>query len=606
MLTWLSAAVTLQQSTGQQSTGQQPGQQYTGLDRGQLEYAFGWLYTFVKPHRRAIGGLLALSLLASALVLLQPWLTKLLIDDGLIARDYSALVSVALSMVLVGILATGLAGINRYLHTRLSGRILFSLREHLYRHLQTLSPGFYGSRRIGDILSRLDGDVAQIQRFAVDSLFTAVSSVIGLVGAGALMLLLSWKLSLLVLLLVPLEVLWLRWMRLKVEQGARALRERSADLSSFLVETLPAMKFIQAVAQEDREAKRLNRLGEHYLADLLKLQLVEFFTHSVPGLLTSMTRAAAFLIGGYWVIEGQWQLGSLIAFSTYLGMATGPVQSLLGLYVAIQKMSVSLDRVMDLQRAEAVVGAPVAAEILPDTLAGELRFEQVSFGYATANPEQPPLIIESADARFLAGRKIALTGPSGAGKSTLIDLLMRYYDPCQGRIFIDGIDLKQLNPAHLRRRIAVVSQDITLFRGTLAENVRYARPDADIDAIQAVIEQAQLTELVESLPLGLNTLIGERGTQLSGGQKQRLAIARALLQDPAILILDEATSAVDELTETQVIAAVDRLFGDRTRILISHRPSTLAGAEQRFRLEAGRLVEERVLPAEAIEQRSEA
>ena len=581
MLTWLSAAVTLQQSTGQQSTGQQPGQQYTGLDRGQLEYAFGWLYTFVKPH-------------------------KLLIDDGLIARDYSALVSVALSMVLVGILATGLAGINRYLHTRLSGRILFSLREHLYRHLQTLSPGFYGSRRIGDILSRLDGDVAQIQRFAVDSLFTAVSSVIGLVGAGALMLLLSWKLSLLVLLLVPLEVLWLRWMRLKVEQGARALRERSADLSSFLVETLPAMKFIQAMAQEDREAKRLNRLGEHYLADLLKLQLVEFFTHSVPGLLTSMTRAAAFLIGGYWVIEGQWQLGSLIAFSTYLGMATGPVQSLLGLYVAIQKMSVSLDRVMDLQRAEAVVGAPVAAEILPDTLAGELRFEQVSFGYATANPEQPALIIESADARFLAGRKIALTGPSGAGKSTLIDLLMRYYDPCQGRIFIDGIDLKQLNPAHLRRRIAVVSQDITLFRGTLAENVRYARPDADIDAIQAVIEQAQLTELVESLPLGLNTLIGERGTQLSGGQKQRLAIARALLQDPAILILDEATSAVDELTETQVIAAVDRLFGDRTRILISHRPSTLAGAEQRFRLEAGRLVEERVLPAEAIEQRSEA
>ncbi len=590
MLKWLSAAITLSQQTGQ-PTGPQAGQPRTGLDRGEIESAFAWLYTFVTPHRRAIAGLLALSLLASSLVLLQPWLTKLLIDDGLIARDYRTLVTVALSMVMAGILATGLAGINRYLHTRLSGRILFDLREHLYRHLQTLSPGFYGGRRIGDILSRLDGDVAQIQRFAVDSLFTAVSSMIGLIGAGVLMLLLSWKLSLLVLLLVPLEVIWLRWMRLKVERGTRALRERSADLSSFLVETLPAMKFIQSVAQEGREAKRLNRLGDHYLADLLKLQLVEFFTHAVPGTLTSLTRAAAFLIGGYWVIEGQWQLGSLIAFSTYLGMATGPVQSLLGLYVAIQKMSVSLDRVMDLQRAEAAVETPDDAQSLPEALPGELRFDGVTFGYGAAGNEQNP-IIESADALFQAGSKIALTGPSGAGKSTLIDLVMRYYDPRDGRILIDGIDLKQLNPAQLRRRIALVSQDITLFRGTLAENERYACPDADDDAIEAAIGQAQLTELVDSLPLGLNTPIGERGAQLSGGQKQRLAIARALLQNPAILILDEATSAVDEATEAQVIAAVDLLFADRTRILISHRSSTLAGVDQRFRLEAGRLVEE--------------
>ncbi|MEH6470346.1 MAG: ABC transporter ATP-binding protein [Halopseudomonas sp.] len=589
MLKWLSAAISVQPQTG---AGQ------GNLDRDSIEQAFAWLYTFVKPHRRAIAGLLALSLLASSLVLLQPWLTKLLIDDGLIARDYRTLVIVALSMVLSGIFATGLAGVNRYLHTRLSGRILFALREHLYRHLQTLSPAFYGGRRIGDILSRLDGDVAQIQRFAVDSLFTAVSSLIGLLGAGALMLMLSWKLSLLVLVLIPLEVIWLRWMRLKVERGARALRERSADLSSFLVETLPAMKFIQAVAQEGRESKRLNRLGDHYLTDLLRLQLVEFFTHAVPGTLTSLTRAAAFLIGGYWVIEGQWQLGALIAFSTYLGMATGPVQSLLGLYVAIQKMSVSLDRVMDLQRAEAAVVAPVEVQSLPDALLGELRFEKVRFGYggvdqqggADNNLGRP--VIECADVLFQHGRKIALTGPSGAGKSTLIDLVMRYYDPSAGRILIDGIDLKQLHPAQWRRHIGLVSQDITLFRGTLAENVRYASPDADDDAVKAVIAQTQLSELVDSLPLGLETLLGERGTQLSGGQKQRLAIARALLQNPTILILDEATSAVDEATETQVIAEVDRLFADRTRILISHRPSTLAGVDQLFYLDAGRLVEQ--------------
>nr|WP_207063030.1 ABC transporter ATP-binding protein [Motiliproteus sp. SC1-56] len=549
--------------------------------------AFAWLYTFVRPHRRAIGGLLALSLLASALVLLQPWLTKLLIDEGLLARDYGTLLQVALVMAVAGVLATALAGVNRYLHTRLSGRILFDLREHLYRHLQTLSPVFFGGRRTGDILSRLDGDLAQIQRFAVDSLFTAVSSLIGLVGAGVLMVMLSWQLSALLLLLIPLEVFWLRWMRRKVEQGTRTLRERSADLSSFLVETLPAMKFIQSVAQEEREARRLNRLGDRYLGDLLKLQVVEFFTHAVPGTLTSLTRVAAFLIGGYWVVQGQWQLGSLIAFSTYLGMATGPVQSLLGLYVAVQKMSVSLDRVMELQRAEATVKASAEAAALPDRLHGELRLQGVSFAYpGTSRP-----ILEGAEACFKAGSKIALSGPSGAGKTTLIDLFMRYYDPDAGAVFLDGIDLRRLNPADLRRRVALVSQDITLFRGTLAENIRYARPEATDAAVAAVIRQAQLETLVASLPQGMETPLGERGGQLSGGQKQRLAIARALLQDPAVLILDEATSAVDEVTEAQVIAAVDRLFAGRTRILISHRASTLAGVDQHFCLEDGSLME---------------
>ncbi|OMH29188.1 ABC transporter ATP-binding protein [Motiliproteus sp. MSK22-1] len=566
------------------------GHERVAIERGKFNYAFAWLYTFVKPHGKAIAGLLFLSLLASSLVLLQPWLTKLLIDDGLIARDYDALVLIVISMILLGMLATGLAGINRYLHTRLSGRILFALREHLYSHLQTLSPRFYGGRRIGDILSRLDGDVAQIQRFAVDSLFAAVSSIIGLLGASVLMVVLSWKLSLLILVLLPLEVLWLRWMRRKVEHRTRVLRERSADLSSFLVETLPAMKFIQAVAQEGREARRLNRLGDHYLTDLLKLQVIEFFTQAIPGTLTSITRASAFLIGGYWVIEGQWHLGSLIAFSTYLGMATGPVQSLLGLYVGIQKMSVSLDRVMDLQRAEPAIDPPEKAIPLKDLKAeGEICFEQVAFSYGEKTASQ---IFQAASGVFPAGAKVALKGASGAGKSTLVDLIMRYYDPAEGRVLLDGIDLKEFNPADLRSRIALVSQDITLFRGSIDENIRYACPAADNQAVRTVIERVQLSQWVDSLPLGLDTLLGERGTQLSGGQKQRLAIARALLQDPLVLILDEATSAVDEATEAQVIAAVDELFSGRTRILISHRSSTLEGADHCFCLQQGQLIKQ--------------
>ncbi|QVW21657.1 ABC transporter ATP-binding protein/permease [Pseudomonas hormoni] len=552
-----------------------------------LQAALRWLYSFVRPHRLAIAGLLGLSVCASSLVLVQPWLTKLLIDDGLLARNFPMLVLIAGLMIVAGLLGTALSGINRYLHTRLSGRILFSLRDDLYRHLQTLSPSFYGQRRIGDLMSRLDGDVAEIQRFAVDSLFSAVSSVIGLVVAVAMLLTLSWKLSLLALVLIPLDVLWLRWMRRKVERDVRQLRERSADMSSFMVETLPVMKFIQSAGQQQRESRRLEALGQGYMSQLLRLQVTEFFTQAVPGTLTSLSRACAFLIGGYWVVQGTWQLGALIAFSTYLGMAVGPVQSLLGLYVAIQRMTVSLGRVMELRGEKPTVLTPVEPKPMPTS--GELRFDDVHFSHAGR-----PSTLSGIEARIPYGLKVALSGGSGVGKSTLIDLLQRHHDPQSGRVLLGEVDLRELDLFQLRRRIAVVSQDIVLFRGSLAENLAYAVPDASREAIAEVARLAQLDSLIASLPEGLDSPLGERGQQLSGGQKQRIAIARALLQDPLILVLDEATSAVDEATEREVIEAIDRLFAGRTRILISHRPSTLADADLRFELLDGVLTSKTV------------
>lgn len=557
-----------------------------------MRQALAWLYGFVRPHGRAIAVLLGLSLGASLLALAQPWLVKTLIDEGLLAKDYQTLWHMAAIMIAAGLLGTVLAGVNRYLHTRLSGRILFALRDDLYRHLQQLSPTFYGRRRIGDILSRLDGDVAEIQRFAVDSLFSAVSAVIGLVGAVALMLMLSWQLSLLLALLVPIEVLWLRWMRRKVEREARNLRERSADVSSFLVETLPAMKFIQAAGQQGREAGRLDQLGQGYMRQLLKVQVTEFFTQAIPGTLTSWCRACAFLVGGWWVIQGTWQLGALIAFSTYMGMAVGPVQSLLGLYVAVQRMAVSLGRVMELKQ-ESVAVRPVAdPRPMPDG-PGDLRLEGVSF----AHEGRQGAVLNNVQVYLPGGLKVAISGASGVGKSTLIDLLQRFYDPDTGRILLDGTDLRDLDLAALRRRIAVVSQDIVLFRGTLAQNLAYGVPEASREELERVVRLARLDSLVDSLPLGLDGLLGERGQQLSGGQKQRIAIARAVLQAPAILVLDEATSAVDEATEREVIAAIDQLFAGRTRILISHRASTLADADLHLYLDDGQL---QVLPQEVI------
>lgn len=547
--------------------------------------ALRWLYSFVRPQARAISALLALSLLASVLVLLQPYLTKMLIDDGLIAKNYQTLLMVSGVMIGVGLISTILSGVNRYYHTRLSGRILFALREDVYGHLQTLSPRYFTRHRMGDLMARLDGDVAQIQRFAVDSLFAALSSLLGLTGAMFMLLFLNWKLSLLVFILLPIEVLYLRFMRRKIEVRTREVRERASDLSSFLVETLPAMKFIQSVSAEKREAKRLSGLGEHYLQDLLKLQVVEFFTSAVPGTLTSWSRAAAFLIGGLWVIEGQWQLGALIAFSTYLGMAVGPVQSLLGLYVAIQRMLVSLERVMMLRDAKPDVDEG-GTEALPENTRGELVIDNISFSY---DQEAMP-VLDKASALLPAGHSISIEGPSGSGKTTLIDLIHRHFDPDDGEILLDGTDIRNLKLVDLRRHIATVSQDVVLFRGSVFENLRYAQPDATREQVQAALEDVQLGEWLTTLPEGIDTRISERGASLSGGQKQRLALARALLLNPAILILDEATSAIDVDTEKDILSAVNRIFANRTRLIISHRDTTRESCDYRLILKNGKTV----------------
>ncbi len=543
-----------------------------------------WLFGFVRPRGGALLALLALSAATSLLVLVQPYLTKLLIDDGLVARQFDTVLVMVGAIFLVGLVATLLSGANRYFYTRLSGHILFDLRESVYRHLQTLSPAFYARNRGGDILSRLDGDVAEIQRFAVDSLFAAVSAVLGLLGTLGFMLLLSWRLTLVLLALVPLHWLYLRYMRPRVQQQTRRLRERSSDVTSFLVETVPAMKFIQAVGAEPREADRLGVLNRLYLGDLLQLQLVEFATAAVPNTLTSAARALVFAIGGYWVIQGQMALGSLIAFSTYLGMAVGPVQGLLGLYMSLYRVQVCLERVRYL--VDAAPDVTSSGQRFPDAgMLGSLELRGVSFRYPGSDQD----ILHRASVSLPPASSIGFYSPSGSGKTTLVDLLLRHYEPDAGNIVVDGIDIRDFALGDWRRRIALVAQDIVLFRGSILDNIRYARPDATDEEVRQAVRRARLDALVARLPEGLDTPVGERGTRLSGGEKQRIAIARALLQQPLLVILDEATSAVDVQIEREVLQAVDELFSDRTRLVISHRQSALDNCNFLLAIEEGQL-----------------
>jgi ATP-binding cassette subfamily B protein len=517
-------------------------------------------------------------------VLAQPWLTKLIIDDGLLAADFGALLTWSLTLLVVGVASTGLSGYNRIQHTRLSGNILFALREDVFGHLQRLGPEFFGRERSGDIISRMNRDIAEIQRFAVDTLFSAFSAVIGVLGTFTMMLVISWQLSLILLFIVPLELLYLSRMRPRVERRNRQVSERGADITAFFTEKVPAIKFIQTAGAEQRELGLLARLNRIYLGELVDLQKTEFWTAAIPGLLLTAGRAAAFILGGYWVIQGSMQLGSLIAFGAYLGMATGPVQSLLGLYMAWQRLRVSLERVsylrqQPLPREEGDAVSP------PAILAGRIDIDQLGFSY-----REGTRVFDALQLSVPAGTRVGIHGSSGIGKSTLLDLLQLHLRPQRGSIRVDGHDIGTFDPVQWRARIAVVPQDPVIFRDSLANNVRYNVPGASIEAVEQACLRAGLGPLLEKLPDGLASRVAERGTSLSGGERQRIALARALLQEPVLLLLDEPTSAVDVETELKMVNEIQRLFAGTTQLIVSHRPSALAGVDLLVTIEAGHIV----------------
>ena len=543
-----------------------------------------WLYGFLWPERGRIIVLVLLSAAATALALSQPWLTKLIIDDGLLAGDFRALLTWSSGLLILGVASTALSGYNRIKHTRLSGNILFALREDVYEHLQKLGPGFFSRERSGDLISRMNRDISEIQRFAVDTLFSAFSGVIGLVGTCTMMLLISWQLSLILLFIVPLELIYLVKMRPLVEQRNRQLRERGADITAFFTEKVPAIKFIQSAGAEQRELGRLSALNGIFLGDLVSLQKTEFWTAAIPGLLLTAGRAGVFVLGGYWVIQGGMQVGSLIAFGAYLGMATGPVQSLLGLYMAWQRLRVSLERVSYLRR-QPLPAATGTGRTPPEDLDGELILDNLGFSY----PEGPE-IFSGANMTIPAGTRVGILGDSGIGKSTLLDLLQLHLHPRGGRILVDGHDIAEFDPRLWRARIAVVPQDPVIFRDSLANNVRYSVPNASNEEIVEACSRAGLDSLVEKLPQGIDTIVSERGASLSGGERQRIALARALLQKPVVLLLDEPTSAVDPEAELVLVGQIEHLFAGTTQLIVSHRPSALANAELLLAVENGKLV----------------
>jgi ATP-binding cassette subfamily B protein len=541
------------------------------------------LWPHLKPQRGPLALALLLALLIAALSAAQPLLTRVVIDQGLIGRQFPRLVGACVGMLALALTGFVLGGVHRAIYVRASGRTLFSLRGAVYSHLLRVSPRRLARVPVGDLVSRLDGDIAEVQRFGTDAAAAFISSVLSLAVVGAVMLGLSWRLALLVAALLPLQLLVRHFARPRIEASTRALREAAGALSGFLVETLSGARHVQAAAAEPLEGRRLAALGDLYLGRVLRQQLVTYATGSFAGILGHAATAATFVLGGWYVLTGRLSVGTLVAFIAYLGRSSGSAASIASLYTGYHRARVSLERVDELLELPVVSESPHAVPI-PVDARGALRFDAVS---VVADGGRPVLDAVSID--IPAGSKVVLRGASGAGKSTLADLLRRFLEPDSGRILLDGVPLDEFVLADLRRRIVVVEHSPVLFKGSILDNLRYGHPEVDEATAIAAARQGRVDEFVGALPLGYATLVGEGGAGLSTGQRQRIAIARAALARPLIVILDEATSGLDAESARAVHRSLDATFPERTRLVITHRAGDIERSDMCWRLEAGRL-----------------
>jgi ATP-binding cassette subfamily B protein len=556
----------------------------------------GRVFRYIVPYWRRLALVLLVSLISTSISLWLPYLTKLLVDDALVARNAAVLSRIVGLFLLSGAVGFVLNVVSGLTYTRVSASILFDMRRDVYQHLQRLSPRFYASARTGDLISRINNDIGEIQRIAAETALAWFGNVLFLVGSAAILVWLDWRLFLVAVAALPPAAWALGAYRRQLETRTTVLREQSAGIGSFLIDTLQGMRTVVTSGAERREVQRFSRLNDAFVATLMGLQRTHYLVGSVPSLLISAGTAAVFFYGGWRIVEGTMTLGTLAAFMAYQARIVAPVQALMGLYGALASARVSWRRVEALLDATPDVIEDGNAEPL-GSISGDLEFDNVSLAHPRGG-----LVLDSVSFRVDAGRTLAIVGASGSGKSTLADLAVRLLDPDTGVVRLDGRNLRTLPLADLRRRVQSVEQDAVLFHATVEENVRYVRPEASEADIARAIQAAGLGGFIGSLPDGLRTVVGDRGLALSAGERQRIALARAFLADPAILILDEPSSALDPVAERQIIDGYRHIMRGRTTILISHRLDLVRSADAVIVIEGARVVE-RGTPAELESRR---
>ena len=550
------------------------------------------LVGYVAPYWRRLVLVLVLSLVSTGLSLLLPYLVRALVDRALLGRDSAALVRIVLAFAGLTLASFALNVVSGLRYTRVSADILFDMRLVLFRHLQRLSPRFYAGMPLGQIASRINSDIGEIQRVAAEIALAWIGNVVFLAGAVVILIYLDPLLFVVSLAVLPLSLFALIRYRRKLETSIAGVRDRSADIGTFLIEALQGMRLVVSHNAQEREAARFRERNDGFVDALMRMRRLTYLSGGVPGLLLATGSGLVFLVGGWRVIDGTITMGTLVAFVAYQMRLLGPVQGLMGLYASVATARVSLRRVHEILDTPPEVTEAEHAIPFPSAR-GEIDLEGVTFTFGRGAP-----VLDGVHLTIGAGERVAIVGASGGGKSTIADLLVRQLDPSGGRILLDGHDLRDLKLADLRRQVVVVDQDPFIFNTTVAENIRYARPDASAADVIAAVRSAGLGELLDRLPQGIDTPVGERGRSLSAGERQRVAIARAFLADPAVLVLDEATGAVDPATEAQVVAGYEAVMRGRTTIVISHRLEPARRADRVVVLENGRIVEEG--PADAL------
>jgi ABC-type multidrug transport system fused ATPase/permease subunit len=548
---------------------------------------FTRLYGLVLAYRGTLAVGMTCLLLSVAAELYPPLVWQRVVDVGLAQRDWDYIVRQLVLLVLVFGIGQICSAIRGVLLERAGQRLTLDLRLRLYAKLQTQSASYFARRRSGDLLARLTADVESVQDVLIRGTDSVIANGLRVLGVAAIFIALQPTLGLIVLTPMFLVGLLLARYNRRVRPVYRAARRQLGDLSARLADNLNGVRVIQAFAKERQESTELEQVGQQLYEE--QVRAVALRNRVFPTIRWVANFGNVLMLGGgvLFIMRGQFTLGGLLAYRGYGRYFYGPIDDLVSINDLLQQAAAAGHRIFEVLDADVAIADAPESSPLPTPLRGEIRFEHVTFGY---EPDRP--VLHNISLHIRPGERVALLGPSGVGKSTLIALVARLYDPDDGRVLIDGHDLRAVTLASLRSQLAQVQQETYLFNTSALENLRYGRPDATRAEVEAAARAANAHGFLQALPQGYDTLVGERGVKLSGGQKQRLAIARALLVNAPLLLLDEPTSAVEPESEASIIEALECLMQGRTTLIVSHRLSLARSADRVVVISEGRIVED--------------
>jgi len=543
------------------------------------------LFTFAAPYKARLSALALVAILVTAASLSEPLIIGYAIDEGLVVGSLTVIYAMVAVYVFVNVSTWVLSYVQTFGMGWVGQHMILDLRNALFGHLQFLSLQFYSEQKAGWIISRLTNDIENFNSLLNDGVQNLVKNGLTLIGVFIAIFLVDWRLALAVLAILPVMLLGTAVFRVESWKAYRAAREAVAEVVAYLQENVSGMRVVQAFTREEKNTEQFDERNRAYRRANTRTTLLSALYFPGVEFLGSAGLAIVLLYGGFRVANGAMTVGELVAFVGLLNMFFQPIQQLSQLYSDLQSTLASLEKVFSILDTEPDRADSSAAREL-DSLRGEVEFDRVSFAYGEEK------VLEDVSFRIEAGETLAIVGATGAGKSTIVKLLSRFYDPIEGEIRIDSQDLRDVRGSSLRRHMGVVLQDTFLFTGTIGENIRYGRPEATEEEVISAAKTVGADEFIRRLPEGYETQVRERGGRLSIGERQLVAFARALLADPKLLVLDEATSSVDLKTEARIEVALGNLLAGRTSVVIAHRLSTIRRADRILVLGNGRVLEE--------------